>query len=544
MQLPDRDQSRVTIEKSSEIARKALQRIAEAQLSPTPEHFERFYREIQGMPIGVRASCTAAPRAPVPADWPELCRRLIREWDRPQTGLSYLQKLMARDRALEGQSLDTVAHNLTGLLTQWERMPTQCAESGPPSGISSAAPGDCQPWRQLWIKSVRQTLAPSMLNDPRITDTLKHLDDLLAEPDIDPGMLLPHARRLWDYADQMETDERSLREGLQQLLRLLLDNVSDLVEEDQWLSGQIHVIQELARDPQDMSAMNRAIAGVKEVLYQQGKLRTGVKEARQAIRDLVNLVLITIDSLAGQSGNAHQQLERLADELNQADDWKHIQQIVAAVIDTSKTIKTQSTEMREALLAAKNRLRSAQTRIHDLEEEMTAVSQLVHIDPLTGSLNRRGLEAAFAREMARAQRLGQPLATAIIDLDHFKCVNDTYGHDLGDQVLRGIAQILRETLRGSDTIARFGGEEFVILMPDTLSAAAYRILQRVQERLRTHHFVTRDHPLRVSFSGGISAWQQGLSQEQSIAIADEALYRAKHEGRCRIYMAAQANSSI
>lgn len=94
MQLPDRDQSRVTIEKSSEIARKALQRIAEAQLSPTPEHFERFYREIQGMPIGVRASCTAAPRAPVPADWPELCRRLIREWDRPQTGLSYPQKLL------------------------------------------------------------------------------------------------------------------------------------------------------------------------------------------------------------------------------------------------------------------------------------------------------------------------------------------------------------------------------------------------------------------------------------------------------------------
>ncbi|MHB1268154.1 MAG: GGDEF domain-containing protein [Acidithiobacillus ferriphilus] len=174
---------------------------------------------------------------------------------------------------------------------------------------------------------------------------------------------------------------------------------------------------------------------------------------------------------------------------------------------------------------------------------MSAISALVHVDPLTGALNRRGLEAAFAREAARAQRLAQPLAIAIIDLDHFKRVNDTYGHDLGDQVLRGVVQVLRDTLRGSDTISRYGGEEFVLLMPDTSPEEALGILQRVQEQLHLRPFHTRDYPLHAGFSGGISALRPGLTQDQTIALADEAMYRAKQEGRRRIYLAAQANSS-
>nr|WP_226818744.1 GGDEF domain-containing protein [Acidithiobacillus montserratensis] len=247
--------------------------------------------------------------------------------------------------------------------------------------------------------------------------------------------------------------------------------------------------------------------------------------------------------MAGENGRNHQQLEILANELESAKDWQHIRQIVSAVVSTSKNITTQSVETRNALLQAKNRLQSAHEKIRTLENELESISQLVHVDPLTGLLNRRGLNAAFARESARALRLNQPLAVAIMDLDHFKQVNDQYGHDLGDRVLQEMAGILQNTLRANDVITRYGGEEFVLLMPETSAEGARHILERLQMRLGQQHFETRDKALQVSFSAGVARWQKNSSQEQIIALADQAMYQAKKAGRKRIYLADQANSS-
>lgn len=518
------------LQKPADIAHEALRRIAEAQLPPTPEHFSQFYSEIAQTP----------PAAPSSIAWPDLCRRLLNKWERSQAGLTHLQKIATRDRILGGSDAEEVARQLAATIQQWERMPSRLLQS---DSLIPHGDGDCQPWRQLWITSLRHALGSKVWDALKAHEALLQVDALLAQTETTPDQLLPHIHKIWQVTDQFAQDDLHIREGLQQLISLLLNNVSDLVEDERWLDGQIHVIQAITRDVRNPAGIDQAIASVKEVLFQQDKLKSGVHEARQAIRDLIHLVLTTVDGLADQSGQVHLQLEQLAEALNTTEDWKQIRQIVASVVDTSKIIKNHAAETRDALRSAKARLQAAQARIYTLEEEMSAVSALVHVDPLTGALNRRGLEAAFAREAARAQRLAQPLAIAIIDLDHFKRVNDMYGHDLGDQVLRGVVQVLRDTLRGSDTFSRYGGEEFVLLMPDTSPEEALGILQRVQEQLHLRPFHTRDYPLHASFSGGISALRPGLTQDQTITLADEALYRAKHEGRRRIYLAAQANSS-
>jgi diguanylate cyclase (GGDEF)-like protein len=160
-------------------------------------------------------------------------------------------------------------------------------------------------------------------------------------------------------------------------------------------------------------------------------------------------------------------------------------------------------------------------------------------DPLTQVLNRRGLQAAGERELARCRRYGQDLAVVIADIDHFKVLNDTYGHAGGDFVLSSAALLLRERLRQSDIIGRFGGEEFVLLLPATSSSGALEMSERLRLALEDHTFQLLDREVSVTASFGVAvlAGRFGLTWEMILNEADMALYAAKRDGRncCRIY---------
>jgi len=166
------------------------------------------------------------------------------------------------------------------------------------------------------------------------------------------------------------------------------------------------------------------------------------------------------------------------------------------------------------------------------------LEQLAQTDPLTQLLNRRALTERITAEMERALRYDSTLALLMIDLDHFKKVNDTYGHLVGDDVLRDVGQLLSDTIRGSDIVARYGGEEFLVLLPETDDDGAEKFANRIREAVEEHLFARESlaEPLRLTASIGVAVYPAARieSVEDLFARADAALYRAKADGRNRV----------
>jgi diguanylate cyclase (GGDEF)-like protein len=165
------------------------------------------------------------------------------------------------------------------------------------------------------------------------------------------------------------------------------------------------------------------------------------------------------------------------------------------------------------------------------------LASMVLTDPLTGCLNRRGLDQALAREIARSTRAGSELSLLALDLDHFKNINDSYGHIAGDVVLREFGALLVQTARAGDMVARTGGEEFSILLPDTDPSGAYRAGVRLCDSVRAHPFLVNGKRVHVTISIGVVSASGVANDTVGMNLkerADEALYAAKRGGRDRV----------
>lgn len=182
------------------------------------------------------------------------------------------------------------------------------------------------------------------------------------------------------------------------------------------------------------------------------------------------------------------------------------------------------------------RLRT-EREIEALQIELRQLRGLVHVDHLTGTLNRSGLEQSYRREAARADRSNATLGVALLDIDNFKKLNDHHGHQAGDAALVHLADVIRRTVRPSDVVVRFGGEEFLFLLPDTDARQAMHALRRLQCDLIRHPLVYLGAEIALSFSAGVAARQRGQSRDSVIAAADHALYAAKRAGKQRVMIA-------
>ncbi|WP_281889315.1 diguanylate cyclase [Paenibacillus sp. YYML68] len=180
-------------------------------------------------------------------------------------------------------------------------------------------------------------------------------------------------------------------------------------------------------------------------------------------------------------------------------------------------------------------LRELKARVNRLIHRTRDYESLAFRDSLTGIFNRRYFEMQYTMELNRMERYEQPLALALIDIDRFKMINDRYGHPIGDQVLMQMSDALRERLRKTDLLARFGGEEFVILFVNTEVEQAMAILESmrlsVQERVMA---TAQGERIRITFSAGVSGWRSGREGREWLNYTDQLLYKAKQNGRNRI----------
>ena len=157
-------------------------------------------------------------------------------------------------------------------------------------------------------------------------------------------------------------------------------------------------------------------------------------------------------------------------------------------------------------------------------------------DSLTGLINHTAIKDQLSHEMARAKRQGKPLSFAMIDIDHFKAVNDTYGHPVGDRVIKSIARLLKQRLRENDLVGRYGGEEFAVILVDTDARSAMKILDNIRNDFSQLLHVTDDQEFYATFSGGIADISNFSDASKLTDTADKALYKAKHAGRNRVML--------
>ena len=236
--------------------------------------------------------------------------------------------------------------------------------------------------------------------------------------------------------------------------------------------------------------------------------------------------------LAAGAGDYRERIEHYAQQIRQTHDVSKIIDILDAAL-----LETKALHFSNEVQAAREQVERAEHKIESLKNELEQLRELVHADPLTGAFNRGGLDLAYAREAARADRHNTPLCVALLDLDDFKRLNDTRGHQAGDNALLHLVNVARQTLRPIDVVARFGGEEFVVLMPDTAIDPAVSVIHRLQRNLAMNSFLHAGQPLPITFSAGVTPRASYEHQSTVINRADEALYEAKHAGKNRVVAA-------
>lgn len=190
----------------------------------------------------------------------------------------------------------------------------------------------------------------------------------------------------------------------------------------------------------------------------------------------------------------------------------------------------------EDLQAANERLElRVAARTRELEEANRRLEELAYTDPLTGALNRRSFMEGAAREVERARRYQRPLSVVMFDLDHFKSLNDTYGHLAGDDVLRTVVARTRQVLRDSDILGRYGGEEFAILLPETPKELARQVAERLRQAMAAQPMIADGSAVAVTISLGVSELDPSEDAiGNTLRRADDAMYDAKESGRDRV----------
>jgi two-component system cell cycle response regulator len=356
-------------------------------------------------------------------------------------------------------------------------------------------------------------------------------DDFLTKP-VDDAALFARVRSLVRL--KLMTDELRMRESTGQSMGLI-DPAQTLIDNNP--TGRILIIEDR---PESVAWFNTALAPANEV-SSVDSFEEALVRVRGGDYDLIVVSL----GLRGFDGL------RLCSQLRSLPEGRNVP-ILVLVSDGDRRKLTQALEMGvndyltrpvdKNELTARVRTQLRKKRYQDrLRHNVQLSLEMAITDQLTGLHNRRYMARHLDSLISNAQKSNKPLAFLIMDIDHFKSVNDTHGHDIGDEVLREFANRISANIRGIDLACRYGGEEFVVVMPDTDVDFAYTIAERLRQGVETTPFEISRMPgsLKVTISIGIAASLGGDDNaEKLLHRADQALYRAKREGRNRVIKAA------
>lgn len=509
-------------------------------------------------------------------EWSPLIRELLLQLERNQAGLTNAMKRETLERLLKGASSAELLHTrLQSLLRSWSQgasagedmelvdaalLADETAESAPtrqPAPASTAvskktvaaatAPaagrlelGQINRELQEWIADLLDNSIATLLVDvPELSEeaaTLARQVRALQNPQA--LVKLSEGLRKFNYRLQfIAEDQVELRTALLHLLRLIITNISEVVIDDRLLHGQVASLLEIINQPLNLRRLDDMERRMKDVIFKQGMLKKQLNDAQERLRSMIASFVDHLAEMTLATGSFHDTVEACAQKISTASDIGQISDVLAELMQETRQVQQSAQRSREDMHAMRQRIEEAELEIARLHAELAQASEHVRQDALTGILNRKGMEEALAKEVSRFDRHHVPLCVSLLDIDNFKRLNDTLGHQAGDSALVHLAQVIRETLRPQDTVARYGGEEFVILLPQTSLEESIQVVTRLQRELTRRFFMHNNEKLLITFSAGVAEFATGETAEAALQRADQAMYLAKRSGKNRVLAA-------
>ena len=503
------------------------------------------------------------------ASWANLIRELLKQWDLKQSGLPIARKKEGVERVLINFASDSrnLHKKLQALVNAWAKNPagqagvqmdqeTPDSEEGGPGKVTQLATpvvevkalvvsadalskDNFRLLREMLAQTLEIGIVPHLTQFPELAGEANKLAVTVRAAEA-PDALEKLSRALKQYWVKLELRGESdavIMDGLLKLLKLLVDNISELSLDDQWLHGQIAVVQKIISQPLNPRVIYDVERSFKELIYKQGALKQGLNDAKTTLKQMVTSFIGRLGEMSSSTSEYHKKIEGYSEQISKTEDINQLNRILENLMNDTKGMQVDTQRSRDEMEEAHKQVEASENKIRELEVELDKTTSLVHEDFLTGTLNRRGMEDAFQREFARAERTRTPLCVALFDIDYFKRLNDTYGHDAGDEALIHLVRVVKETLRPTDVIARFGGEEFIIILPQTGVEEGTKTMTRLQRELTKKFFLHKNEKILITFSAGIALRQQDESADAIITRADQALYKAKAAGRNRVFAA-------
>ena len=507
--------------KPFEIAREALKQLTLQKLPPTPANYLALYNEIAGVPV----------TTPFPAD---ILRDISKSLPVKTPGQQKQRGLLdyAIDRLnWEGVKTALVAYGSFTPLTGGDDMPAAAASK---TGLNASAPALTTEFLGQVGRLIEYTQPALGTDDERFGELSKTLTTALRQSG---GDILALKSMLLSYSDRVSfiaEDQAEIKKALLKLLHMVFENIADLSLDEQWLKGQMDALMEASSPPLTLRRLDDVERRLKDVIFKQKDAKEHAMQAQNEMRDMLAAFIDRLSDMAKSTGSFHEKLEENARQIEQAKTLVEIAPVLKDVISAIRNMASQSKTSGEELHVMRNRAIQTDAELAKLHRELDRVSTQARHDPLTGALNRKGLEEAVEREISSVRRKDTPLCMSLLDIDNFKKLNDSMGHATGDIALAHLARVARECMRPQDTLARYGGEEFVILLPDTPLDKGIEAMTRLQRELTKNFFLAGTEKILITFSAGVAQLAPDETGGDAIKRADKAMYLAKRAGKNRV----------
>lgn len=506
--------------KPFEIARETLKQITARKLVPTPVNYQTIYNEIAGVP-----NVQPFPEDPL--------RRIAQALPARNPGQEKQRSLL--EYAIGQRNWQGVQNALVAYAGF--AVPGAGDSAPAPLTAAPAAPALTPEFFEQIARLIEYTQPALGQDDARFQEQMQQVIRVLRDPAAESfkvkGLLADFSHRLSFAAE----DQAEIRLTLLKLLQLIIDNIGELSLDDSWLKGQTDALKEAAQPPLTLRRLDDVERRLKDVIFKQTEAKGRALEAQEELRRMLATFIERLSQMTQSSSSYQGKMEESMRQLEQARKIEEIAPVLKEVISATRLMTSESTSVRDELKAMREKTQATEAELVKLHRELDRVSAQARHDTLTGALNRQGLDEAMNREVSTVKRKDTPLSVALLDIDNFKKLNDSKGHETGDAALAHLATVARECMRPQDTLARYGGEEFVILLPDTPLDKGVEAMTRLQRELTTRFFLAGNEKILITFSAGVAQLAAGESGSDAIRRADQAMYLAKRAGKNRVIAA-------